>query len=151
AGLVGVLGAGSLQLIRLGFTVSAFAYFIGLLLIVKLFDLRRARDWGQALILITGLYVSAVLTSNSLATGLILMVGSVLMLRAVFRHQIHAVADAAGLADAIPAGRHDRDLRSLQIGAGFAIALLASLACLFLPRNLGADPLVDWAAVRLVQ
>lgn len=151
AGLVGVLGAGSLQLIRLGFTVSAFAYFIGLLLIVKLFDLRRARDWGQALILITGLYVSAVLTSNSLATGLILMVGSVLMLRAVFRHQIHAVADAAGLADAIPACRHDRDLRSLQIGAGFAIAVIASLAFLFLPRNIGSDAFGNWGAVRLGQ
>lgn len=151
AGLIGVLGTGVLQMLRLGFTVSAFAYFIGLLLIVKLFDLRRARDWGQALVLITGLYIAAVLTSNSMFTGLMLLIGAVLLFRAILRHQIHAAAERGGHAAATPTPAHRRDLRSLQFGAGFAIIVAATVAFLFLPRNLGTDSFGNWGAMPVGQ
>ncbi len=147
AGLLGVLGTGVFQMLRMGFTVSAFAYFIGLLLIVKLFDLRRARDWGQALVLITGLYISAVLTSNSIITGLMLLIGSVLLFRAVLRHQIHAAAERGGRAAAAPTPSQRRDLRSLQLGAGFAIVAVAAVIFIFLPRNLGADSFGNWGVM----
>lgn len=151
AGLIGVLGTGVLQMLRLGFTVNAFAYFIGLLLIVKLFDLRRARDWGQALVLITGLYIAAVLTSNSMFTGLMLLIGAILLFRAILRHQIHAAAERGGRAAASPTQAHRRDLRSLQVGAGFAILVSATVAFLFLPRNLGADSFGNWGAMPVGQ
>lgn len=151
AGLLGVLGTGILQMLRMGFTVSAFAYFIGLLLIVKLFDLRRARDWGQALVLITGLYISAVLTSNSMFTGLMLLSGSALLFRAVLRHQIQVAAERGGRATAVPTESHRRDLRSLQFGAGFAILAVAAIVFVFLPRNLGAESFGNWGVMPTAQ
>lgn len=147
AGLLGVLGTGILQMLRMGFTVNAFAYFIGLLLIVKVFDLRRARDWGQAIVLVTGLYISAVLTSNSMLTGLMLLIGSVLLFRAILRHQIHAAAERGGRAGATPTESYRRDLRSLQMGAGFAIVAVAAITFVFLPRNLGADSFGNWGVM----
>ncbi len=148
AGLLGVLGVGGLQLVRLGVSVNAFAYFIGMLLIVKVFDLRRARDWGQALVLVTALYVSAVLTSNTLMTGVLLVVGSVLLFRAVLRYQIYAAADRAG--DPAPAADAPmrRDLRSVQVGGGFAILAAATFVFVILPRNLGSDAFGNWGAPR---
>lgn len=151
AGLLGVLAIGLLQLLRLGFTVNAFAYFIGLLLIVKLFDLRRARDWGQSLVLITGLYISAVLTSNSMLTGLMLIIGTVLLFRAILRYHMFAAAERAATRHTTPDAAFRRDLRSLQIGAGFAIFLTATLAFLFLPRNLGAESFGNWGALPVGQ
>lgn len=147
AGLLGVLGIGSLQLLRLGFTVNAFAYFIGLLLVVKLFDLRRAKDWGQALVLVTGLYISAVLTSNSMFTGIMLIAGTVLQFRAILRYQLYAAAERGGRNDtAVDAGMR-RDLRSLQVGGGFAILLAAAVVFVFLPRNLGSESFGNWGAL----
>ena len=151
AGLLGVLTIGLLQLLRLGFTVNAFAYFIGLLLVVKLFDLRRARDWGQSLVLITGLYISAVLTSNSIFTGLMLLIGTALLFRAILRYHMFAAAERAASRHTTPDPSFRRDLRSLQIGAGFAIFLTATLAFLFLPRNLGAESFGNWGALPLGQ
>lgn len=154
AGLVGVIGIGLLQVLRLGFTVNAFAYFIGLLLIVKLFDLRRAKDWGQSLVLVTALYIAAVLTSNSMLTGVFLVLGSVFLLRAVLRYQLFASAERGGSVNdpAEPLPRAvARDLRSLQVAGGFTIALAATLVFLFLPRNLGADAFGRFGSVRMGQ
>jgi transglutaminase-like putative cysteine protease len=147
SGLLGVLGIGSLQLLRLGFTVNAFAYFIGLLLVVKLFDLRRSKDWGQALVLVTGLYISAVLTSNSMLTGAMLLFGTLLHFRAILRYQLYSAAERGGRAGSpVDAGMR-RDLRSLQIGGGFAILLAAATVFVFLPRNLGSQSFGNWGSL----
>lgn len=154
AGLVGVVGIGLLQVLRLGFTVNAFAYFIGLLLIVKLFDLRRAKDWGQSLVLVTAMYIAAVLTSNSMLTGVFLVLGSVFLLRAVLRYQLFAAAERGAVptdpAEALPRAVA-RDLRSLQVAGGFTIGLAAMVVFLFLPRNLGADAFGRFGSVRMGQ
>lgn len=147
AGLLGVLGIGSLQLLRLGFTVNAFAYFIGLLLVVKLFDLRRARDWGQALVLVTGLYISAVLTSNSMVTGAMLLAGTLLHFRAILRYQLYAAAERGGRADTGMDPGVRRDLRSVQFGGGFAILVAAGIVFVFLPRNLGSQSFGNWGSL----
>jgi hypothetical protein len=154
AGLVGVVGIGLLQVLRLGVTVDAFAYFIGLLLIVKLFDLRAAKDWGQSLVLVTALYISAVLTSNSMPTGVFLVLGSVFLLRAILRYQIFASAERGSIRtdSATPLPRAvARDLRSLQVAGGFAITLAALLVFLFLPRNIGADQFGRFGSVQMGQ
>ena len=151
AGLLGVIAIGLLQFLRLGFSVSTFAYFIGLLLVVKLFDLRRARDWGQTLLLTTALYVAAVLTSNSMFTGLTLLIGTALIFRAILRYQIYAAVLRSGRHDLATDDDMRRDLRSIQIGAGFAIAVTALGVFLFLPRNLGSDAFGNWGAVPVGQ
>lgn len=151
AGLLGVLAIGLLQFLRLGFSVSTFAYFIGLLLVVKLFDLRRARDWGQAILLTTALFVAAALTSNSMFTGLTLLIGTALIFRAVLRYQIYAAVLKAGRHDLAADDGMRRDLRSIQLGAGFAIALTAVAVFLFLPRNLGSDAFGNWGSVPVGQ
>lgn len=156
-GLLGVVGLGVLQTLRLGVTVSAFAYFIGLLLVVKLFDLRRASDWGQALVLVTGTVVAAVLTDNSMFTGLLLVVNAVLLLRTIMRYHMLAAAERAwgagtgvGQAQAMSTGLR-QDLRSVQFGAGFAIFLAGTLVFLILPRNLGAEAFGNWGSAGLGQ
>lgn len=151
AGLLGVLLVGALQVLRLGFTVNAFAYFIAMLLIVKLLDIRRARDWGQALVLVTSLYISAVLTSNSMPTGLMLLIGSVLLFRAILRYQLYASAERGGRTDALAGEDLRRNLRSLQVAGGFGIMLAATVVFLFLPRNLGTEAFGNWGTVAMGQ
>ncbi|MCC5822581.1 MAG: DUF3488 and transglutaminase-like domain-containing protein [Phycisphaerales bacterium] len=151
AGLVGVLGIGFLQLMRLGLTVSAFAFFIGLLLVVKLFDLRRATDWGQVLLLVTALYIAAVLTSNSMFTGVMLLLGTALVFRAILRYQIFAAVQRAQRPDPPADLALRRDLRSIQIGAGFAIVITAVAVFVFIPRNLGSEAFGNWGSIPVGQ
>lgn len=151
-GLVGVVGIGLLQTLRLGLTVSAFASFIGMLLVVKLFDLRRAQDWGQAIVLVTGLVVAAVLTSNSMPTGLLLALDTFLLFRAILRYQLFLACERGGLEPSYAVGRDvRRDLRSVQIGAGFGICLIGTAVFLFLPRDLGSEAFGSWGNASLGQ
>lgn len=147
AGLLGVVGLGVLQTFRFGLTVTAFAYFIGLLLVVKLFDLRRAADWGQALVLISGMIVAAVLTNNSMPTGVLLAVNAVLLFRAILRYHLLAASERAFLNGPItipPPLR--RDLRSILVGVGFAILLGGTTIFLILPRDLGSQAFGQWGS-----
>jgi len=86
--LLVVVVAGA-EMLRMGVGVNAFAVFAALLMVVKMLDLREPRDDGQVLVLTVAILVAAVLTSNSLMTG-VLMVGEIiLILRAVVFFQIH--------------------------------------------------------------
>lgn len=151
-GLFGVVGLGLLQTLRIGFTVDAFAYFIGLLLVVKLLDLRRASDWGQAVTLSAALVVAGVLTSNTLPTGIALLVSTVLLLRAVLRYQIYAAAARGGgdVDRPIPADQQAA-LSRIQRAIAVSVFVIGSVVFLFLPRELGSEAFGQWGGASLGQ
>lgn len=152
AGLLGVVGFGVFQSLRIGFTVEAFAYFIGLLLVVKLLDLRRTRDWGQALTLATALVIAGALTNNSLSTGVLLFVSTLVLLRAVLRYQICAAEERAGAESAnplVPAYR--RSLRRTQWGITTALLIAGTVVFMFLPRELGTEAFGRWGGAAVGQ
>lgn len=152
AGLLGVVGFGILQTLRLGFTVDAFAFFIGLLLVVKLLDLRRPSDWGQTITLSAALVVAGVLTSNTLPTGIALLVSTAVLLRAVLRFQIYAAAARGGGSTDEPwSPRLRTALRRLQWAIGVSVFVIGSVVFLFLPRELGAEAFGQWGGASLGQ
>ncbi len=152
AGLLGVIGFGILQTLRLGFTVDAFAFFIGLLLVVKLLDLRRPSDWGQTITLSAALVVAGVLTSNTLAAGVSLLISTAVILRAVLRFQIYAAAVRGGRDLTEPWTQRQRaGLRRLQWSIGVSVFVIGSGVFLFLPRELGAEAFGQWGGASLGQ
>ncbi len=145
AGLIGVIGFGIVQTLRLGFTVDAFAFFIGLIMVVKLLDLRSARDWGQIITLSAALVISAILTNNSMGTGVAMLVSAVLLLRAVLRFQVFAACERAGMDGRRPAPpAFRRSLGRLQWGIGASIMFLATVVFVLLPRDLGSEAFGNW-------
>ncbi|RMH29858.1 MAG: DUF3488 domain-containing protein [Planctomycetota bacterium] len=145
AGLIGVIGFGIVQTLRLGFTVDAFAFFIGLIMVVKLLDLRVARDWGQVITLSAALVISAVLTNNSIGTGIAMLVSAVLLLRAVLRFQVFAACERAGTDGRQPTPEgFRRSLGRLQWGIGSSIMVLATVIFVLLPRDLGSEAFGSW-------
>jgi len=152
AGLLGVVGLGVLQAMRMGFTVDTFAFFIGLLLVVKLLDLRRPSDWGQTITLSTALVVAGVLTSNTLLTGLALLISTVVLLRAVLRYQIYAAADRGGHDTERPVSwAHRRALNRIQRGIAVSVFVIGSVVFLFLPRELGTEAFGQWGGASMGQ
>ncbi|MBL4590993.1 MAG: DUF3488 domain-containing protein [Phycisphaerales bacterium] len=146
--LVLVLSIAALSLLQSGIGVSSFALFAGMLLVVKLFDLRSVRDDRQVIVLVIALIVSAVLTSNSLFTGLVLVVDVAVLLRTVVRFHIYAVASHAGERSPIfelPKGGRV-DLRSFQFATMFLVVIVGSLIFAILPRNLGTSSFGQWGS-----
>ncbi|MCA9303350.1 MAG: DUF3488 domain-containing protein [Phycisphaerales bacterium] len=144
--LVLVLGLALIVTIGSGIGVSSFAIFAAMLLIVKLFDLRSPRDESQVLILLVALIVASVLTSNSMLTGLLLMVTGVVLLKAVLRFQMYSVAYRAGVhaATDVFEKRGRIDLRSFQIAIIFFGGVIGTLVFMIMPRNLGNSAFGDW-------
>lgn len=144
--LVLVLGLALVVTIGSGIGVSSFAIFAAMLLIVKLFDLRSPRDESQALILLVAMVIAAVLTSNSMLTGLFLIVTAVFLLRTVLRFHMYAAAYQGGIqSTARPLDKRGAvDLRSFQIATIFFGALIATLIFMIMPRNLGNSAFGDW-------
>ncbi len=144
--LVLVISLAALVTLRSGVGVSAFAIFAAMLMVVKLFDLRTARDDGQVLVLLVVLVVAAVLTSNSMLTGLMLVITGVLLLRTIARFHIYLAASQVNqesLAIVITP-RSRIDFRSFQIATLFLSALIGTLVFLVLPRNIGTSAFGDW-------
>ncbi|MFK7883780.1 MAG: transglutaminaseTgpA domain-containing protein [Phycisphaerales bacterium] len=152
AGLLAVVGFGVFQSLRIGISVEAFAYFIGLLLVVKLLDLRRASDWGQTLTLSTALVIAGALTSNSLLTGITLFVSTLVILRAVLRFQIYAAQERSGVS-VVTASTvlFRRSLRRMQWGITALTLLAGTLVFMFLPRELGTEAFGRWQSAAVGQ
>lgn len=129
--------------------VSDLSDFLVFIQLIKLFDRRRSRDDAQLLALSLFIVIGAILTDNSLAVGLCLLVYTPLATWTVMRHQIHAGAQdmaEARLAAGIPADAHvaagaghERHFRRLTAGA-VAFSLAASIVIfVLLPRGFGGD------------
>ncbi|MGJ8635792.1 MAG: DUF3488 and transglutaminase-like domain-containing protein [Phycisphaerales bacterium] len=129
------------------FSVSAFAFFSLLLLILKLFDLRTPRDHAQILVLSLGLIIAAALTSNSMPTGVGVFLMGFVFIRALMLFRIYALSP---IHTQPPTKRNtfdsaaSIDLRSIQTATGFTCILVAALIFLVMPRSLGNSSLGQW-------
>ena len=142
--LLGVVVVAGIEMLRIGVGVNAFAVFVALLLVVKLLDLREPRDEGQVLVLAVAILISGVLTSNSLITGALMVLVSVLVLRAVILFQLHTVLRKSAPADASIAKPARVDIRSMVLATGFLCALVGSVIFVVLPRNIGVQAFGQW-------
>lgn len=141
-----VVAIAGIELLRSGVGVSAFAVFVALLLVVKLLDLRTPRDDGQVLVLCLSILVAAVLTSNSLMTGAMMLVECVLLLRAFVLFQLYAVVKLGRTPSARVEKRTRIDVRSMMLGAGFVCVMIASVLFVILPRNVGNQAFGQWGS-----
>lgn len=145
-----VIAIAGTEMLRVGVGVSAFAVFIALLLIVKLLDLRSARDDGQIIVLCLAILVAAVLTSNNLLTGLLMIIESIFILRLVVLYQMHAVCARANQDNQLITPEARVDIRSMMIATGFLCAMIGSVVFIILPRNIGGQAFGQWGNTRSV-
>lgn len=138
--------------------VDEFARFLLWVLIIKMLDRRRPRDEAQLLSLSVFLAFGAALTSNSLATGLLLLAMLPTLGAAVMRHQIASAAERVAdsrrralneRADApkvgLVAGRQfRRDLRRLNTLFVAGVCLLSAGVFVLMPRGIGMDRFGRW-------
>jgi protein-glutamine gamma-glutamyltransferase len=122
-----------------GAAVSAFSLFLAALIVVKLWERRQVRDYGQILMLSLFQVVGATLSGTSLLLGAILVVMVPLLAVAVMMYQV-----IAGSARAHP--EHPRPipaapLRPALVGLALLMVLAASpiAAAIFVmvPRGVG--------------
>ena len=138
--------------------VDEFARFLLWVLVIKMLDRRRSRDEAQLLSLSVFLAFGAALTSNSLATGLLLLAMLPTLCAAVMHHQIASAAervyaarlrafpDGAGVPQVgVVAGRqYRRDLRRLNAVVVAGVFLLSAGVFVLMPRGLGMDRFGRW-------
>ncbi|MGV6814664.1 MAG: transglutaminase family protein [Phycisphaerales bacterium] len=148
--LLAVIAFAGGNMIRIGVGVSSFANFAALLMIVKMLDLRTARDDGQILVLSVAILIAAALTSNSLLTGIFTILEMILILRAVIFYQIHTVLSKSN-AEWQPIIKSMRvDIRSIMIAGSFLCALLGAIVFIVMPRNVGVQAFGQWGGSRSV-
>ncbi len=145
-----VITIAGVETLRSGVGVSAFAVFVALLLVVKLLDLRGPKDEGQVLVLCLSILVAAVLTSNSFLTGSMMLIESVLLLRAFVLFQMYTVVKLGRSPSSRVNRRAKIDIRSMMLGAGFLCVLIAGVLFVVLPRNVGSQAFGQWGAARSV-
>ena len=138
-----VIVLGFTNALRGNFSVSSFAFFSLLLMILKLFDLRTPRDHGQILVLSLSLVIAAALTSNSMPVGLGVFIMGFILIRALMLFRLFAltcISDQPTHFDPTAS----TDLRSIQTITGFVCVIVALLIFLVMPRSLGNNSLGQW-------
>lgn len=133
-------------------TVSEFSEFVTFLQVIKLFDKRRARDYAQLLALAVFQVIGALLTSNALAVGAMLIVFVPGVALGAALQQIAAAAEHAP-ARAPHARGHNARRHLITVAAACALGatLGGVVAFLFVPRGLGSRRMGDWGNVSLGQ
>lgn len=148
--LLAVIAFAGGNMIRIGVGVSSFASFAALLMVVKMLDLRTARDDGQILVLSVAILIAATLTSNSLLTGVFTVLEMILILRAVIYFQIHAVLSKSNTDSQSISKSMRIDIRSIMIAGSFLCALLGAIVFILMPRNVGMQAFGQWGGSRSV-
>jgi protein-glutamine gamma-glutamyltransferase len=141
-----VVVLGVTNALRGNFSVSSFAFFSLLLLILKLFDLRSPRDHGQILVLSLGLLIAAALTSSSMPTGFGVFFMGFVFIRSMMYFRIYALAVRPNAA-IYNKPRAFTDIRSIQTVTGFVCSIVALLIFLAMPRSLGGNAFGQWGDV----
>ncbi|MCW5756360.1 MAG: DUF3488 domain-containing protein [Phycisphaeraceae bacterium] len=127
------------------FNVERIAEMLAMLLVVKLFDRRNARDAAEVLSLAVFLVFGAILTSLKLTVGLLVLVFCPLLVWAALVQQVVAAEDKAqAYRDRIGApGRRsatgqtvERGLRRMTGGLTLAASMIAVVVFVFIPRGL---------------
>jgi len=138
-----VVVLGLTNALRGNFSVSSFAFFSLLLMILKLFDLRTPRDHGQILVLSLALIIAAALTSNSMPVGFGVVLMGFIFIRAMMLFRLFALAHRPVQSNPF-APIASVDLRSMQTVTGFICSIVALLIFLVMPRSLGNNTLGQW-------
>ncbi|USN98187.1 MAG: DUF3488 domain-containing protein [Phycisphaeraceae bacterium] len=140
-----VVAWSSMSLFREGLGVSLFSEFVATLMVVKLLDRRSARDAAQILTLSAFLMIGAVLTSNSFATGLFLLIYLPILIAAVLWHQLARIEEQteSPASDAAEARRRTRRGTAVIGAAALAIAIPVFV---LMPREIGSTTLGEWGA-----
>ncbi|MBL4809776.1 MAG: DUF3488 domain-containing protein [Phycisphaerales bacterium] len=138
-----VVALGLTNALKGNFSVSSFAFFSLLLMVLKLFDLRTPRDHGQILVLSLALIIAAALTSNSMPVGLGVFIMGFIFIRAMMLFRLYALAHKQNQSNPfLPIA--SIDLRSMQTITGFTCSIVALLIFLIMPRSLGNNTLGQW-------
>ncbi len=134
-------------------TVSAFAEFVTYLQVIKLFDRRRARDYAQLLSLAIFQIIGAILTSNSLAVGLIVMVFVPCIAVCASLQQVYVASESTRqpASGGIHGKRASRDLMAVSAVCTLGAVVGGVAAFLFIPRGLGTQRMGEWGNVSLGQ
>ncbi|MEM0984535.1 MAG: DUF3488 and transglutaminase-like domain-containing protein, partial [Planctomycetota bacterium] len=130
--------------------VTVFADFVALLLTTKMLDRRRARDAAQVITLSIFLVIGAILSSNSIEVGLLMLLFIFVCGYTFMVFQIVAASEAAGevsgtTPDTVMSGVGTRrGLRSL-VGLSLAIGLPITITVfIVMPRQIGNDSFGAW-------
>lgn len=141
--------------------VSVLAHFLTYILLAKLFDRRTARDEAHVLSLCVFVVVGAVLTSNSLVVGLLIIAFAPCIICSAMLLQLvggERAADDWDRSLSLPhapasdlpqplARRFRRDFTAAAAAATLGTLALATLAFLFMPRGMGRDVLGGFGKV----
>jgi transglutaminase-like putative cysteine protease len=138
--------------------ISSVSEFLVLILCVKLFDRQRVRDEAQLLGLGVFVAIGAVLTNNSLPTGVLLLSFTICAIVAFVLLQISA-GEERNLARArdlgvthldplIPAARRRHDLRAVVAVCIFGAIALGVVGFVVTPRNLVPNIARAWGDPR---
>ncbi len=156
--LVGVVLAAILRTADVESAVKSFSGFLSSLIIVKLWERRELRDYGQILTMSLFLTIGATLDDNSLPIGAMLVAQMVAIVAATMLYQLHAGQAkarqaAAGSDGAAPtSAADDRQWRAIRGrfwrvvgGSVVAAALIGVVVFIFVPRGIGLQQLGNFA------
>lgn len=123
--------------------VSILGQFLTFVQLIKLFDRRTPRDEAQILSLSVFLIIAAILTSNSLLVGVLLLLYAPVCICAAMLWQLRAgSAEIPGRPGAPPpelSRRASTGIIRLATSSLAAMVAVASVVFLFTPRGLGSD------------
>lgn len=157
--LLAVLAYAALQALSRRFTVDGVAELVVFIQLIKLGDRRAPRDDAQILSLSIFLAIAAMLTSNGLWVGLQLIAFVPLLIATVMLFQLHAgKLLSPGRADAPPAPAPPpaapletpgafRQLRGAVGLSTIAVAVVAVLVFLIMPRGIGENSFGSWRRI----
>lgn len=155
--VVAALGVLAWALVVRGPLVSDLSDFLVLILMIKMLDRRRARDEAQMLGLSMFVVIGSVLTSNSLALGLVLIAYMPMVIVAVVWFQVYAgrLSAMAGAAASARAGMSDgwgregrRALGAVTLAGLVLLLVLSTLAFVITPRTLAAQAFGAWGSAQ---
>lgn len=130
---------------RLG--VEAFGEFVVLLMALKTLDRRRVRDTAQIITLSVFLSVAAILTSNSLPVGVLLVAFVFVLLCTLVLHQVeaaHAAASGPGVTPRSDTAAVWRAVRRLLLLCSAPVFATSIAVFLFMPRGFGVATFGRW-------
>jgi transglutaminase-like putative cysteine protease len=134
--------------------VVAFSEFLGGIIVLKLWERRAVRDYGQLITLSLFMTIGATLTNNSVVIGAVWAVQLPLMIAGVMMFQVYAARERAAAAARVPAqaapgprarGAGVQRSAFLRLLVGVLAAGMAISAAVFVvvPRGIGGD---EWGA-----
>lgn len=121
--------------------ISSFQWLLTLVLIVKIWERRRAGDYGQIITVCIFLTIGATLSDVSLPLGLILLAQAILLPFAVMWYQLHAASERATGSprdlDTPARKRLRRSVRRWSLTTSVLSIVIATAVFIFVPRGIG--------------